>query len=405
MENYAENTIKWLESFGINNDMALFLEIVMALLVLIIISYLSNKITQKIILRLITIIIGKTSNRYDDIFLSKNVFARLSRIVPAILVYFLIDDVLPTQITSVTPFIRTFTHIYIVIVVIIVFDALINALHEIYSTLPNSDTRHIKGYVQLMKIIIYGIGVIIIISIILERSPFYLLSGLGAFAMVLMLIFKDTILGLVASIQLSANNMVKPGDWISMPKYDADGDVMEITLNTVKVQNWDKTITTIPTYALVSDSFKNWKGMTESGGRRIKRGIYIDTNSIKFCTTQQKYELMQIPYLKNYIEDKNNQQEEPTNINLFRIYIENYLKNHDKINHQLTCMTRHLQPTEYGLPIEIYAFSKVQAWIEYENIQALIFDHIYANLHKFHLKAYQAPAGTDIQKIKMSATN
>ena len=303
-----------------------------------------------------------------------------------------------------------------VIVVLLVIDAFLNALHEIYQKLPISQGRNIKGFVQVVKIVFYFIAILLIISILADEELTALIAGLGAMAAVLMLIFKDTILGFVASIQLSANKMVNVGDWISMPKYNADGDVIDISLNTVKVQNWDKTIATIPTYALVSESFNNWKGMEQSGGRRIKRSINIDMNSVTFLDATQIEKLRKFHLLKDYISEKEKQiadynkslgledgmvtnGRKMTNLGTFRKYLEEYLHQHPKIHKDMTFLVRHLQPTDRGLPIEIYVFSKDQAWANYEAIQADIFDHILAILPEFDLHVFQNPTGSDFQKI------
>jgi miniconductance mechanosensitive channel len=268
----------------------------------------------------------------------------------------------------------------------------------------------IKGFIQVFKIIIYFTAAIFIISILLNKTPIYLFSGLSALTAVLMFIFKDAILGFVAGIQLSANRMVATGDWISMPKYGADGDIVEIALTTVKVQNWDKTITTIPTYALITESFKNWRGMSESGGRRIKRAISIDMNTIGFCTEDMLRRFGKIQYISDYIEKKKIELQEinkieqvdtsslvngrrMTNIGTFRAYVEAYL------NKEMTFLVRQLAPTEHGLPIEIYVFSKDQEWANYEAIQANIFDHILAVVPEFDLRVFQDPSGSDFSKL------
>jgi miniconductance mechanosensitive channel len=251
------------------------------------------------------------------------------------------------------------------------------------------------------------------LSITLDKSPWVFLSGLGAMTAVVLLIFKDAILGLVAGIQLSANDMVRPGDWIEMSKYGADGDVMEVTLTTVKVRNWDKTITTIPTYALISDSFRNWRGMTMSGGRRIKRSVWIDVNSIRFCSPEMIEKFERIALLKEYVRSKREELEKynreqgvddaspvngrrMTNVGTFRAYLVQYLRHHPQVHQQLTLLVRQLQPTEKGLPIEVYVFSSDQRWVEYEAIQADIFDHILAVLPEFGLRPFQSPSGADI---------
>ncbi len=283
-----------------------------------------------------------------------------------------------------------------------------------YETLPVAKDRPIKGYIQIVQIIIYCAVIILVLSTILGKSPFKLLAGIGALAAVLILVFKDTILGFIAGIQLAANNMLQIGDWISMPKHHADGTVTEITLNTVKVQNWDKTISTIPTYALVSDSFENWRGMEESGGRRIKRHINIDMRTVKFCTPEMLKRFKKIIYLKEYIESKekeiknynkeNNIPDEivvngrrMTNLGTFRKYLEFYLKNHPMIHNDMTFLVRHLQPSEKGIPLEIYVFSKDLRWAYYESIQADIIDHVLAVIPEFDLSVFQNPTGEDFK--------
>lgn len=277
----------------------------------------------------------------------------------------------------------------------------------------------IRGIIQSIKIILSVLITILSISLLIDRSPLLLLSGLGAMTAVLMLIFKDPLLGLVAGIQLSANKMLNVGDWLEMPKYGADGDVIDITLTTVKVQNWDKTITTIPTYALISDSFKNWQGMTESGSRRIKRSIFIDTTSVHFLTKEDCDKLKKSQLIAPYIDEKiaeitqyNNTNHisindeinarRLTNLGTFRAYLEAYLRNNPQINGNLTLMVRQLSPTENGLPMEIYAFTKTTQWTAYENIQADIFDHIFAIIPEFGLRIHQTPTGYDIGKLSSS---
>lgn len=247
----------------------------------------------------------------------------------------------------------------------------------------------------MLKIIVISIGAIIVVSIFFDKDPSNLLAGLGASAAILMLVFKDSILGLVAGIQLSANDMLRPGDWITMPKYDADGFVIDVTLTTVKVQNWDKTITTIPPYALVSDSFQNWRGMFNSGGRRIKRSIYIDSNSIKFCEGELKENLIKKGLIKADDERK------AVNLTLFREWLEDWLRNHPAINQEMILLVRQLQPTAHGVPLELYFFSSDTAWISYEHLQAEIFEYLFAVLPEYGLKAFQSPAGTDFHDKKV----
>ncbi len=379
-----------------------------------VIALLADFIVKRIIIRIITQITKKTKNDWDDILVKEGVFNRLAHLAPAIIIYYSLQYIFDAP--ELVTLLGNFTQTSMVIIVLMVIDALLNAILEIYRSLPISKGREIKGYLQVVKIIFYSAGIIMIISIFSGKAPTVLLGGLGAMAAVLMLVFKDTILGFVASIQLSANNMVNLGDWISMPKYNADGDVIDISLNTVKVQNWDKTIATIPTYALVSESFNNWKGMEQSGGRRIKRAVNIDMSSVGFLDPAQIEKLRKFYLLNDYIDKKEKEIEaynkslklddsivtngrRMTNLGTFRAYLENYLRKHPKIKQDMTFLVRHLPPTETGLPIEIYVFSADQAWANYEAIQADIFDHILAIIPEFGLRVFQNPTGADFNKL------
>jgi miniconductance mechanosensitive channel len=304
--------------------------------------------------------------------------------------------------------------IYFIVVVLLILDALINFFHDIYQRFDVSKDIPLRGFSQVLKIVMVCGGVIMALSILLDQSPVYLLSGLGAMTAVLMLIFKDPILGFAAGIQLISNRMLKPGDWIEMPKYGADGDVMDITLTTVKVRNFDKTITTIPTYALINDSFKNWRGMEESRGRRIKRAICIDMNTIRFCTSEMLERFSGIRHIAEYMQQKSSEVKATnaaldvgeldgvnarrlTNIGTYRAYVHAFLMNHPMINKDMTFLIRQLAPTQHGLPLEIYVFCRDKAWISYEAIQSDIFDHLLAVAGEFDLKVYQYPSGTDLQ--------
>jgi miniconductance mechanosensitive channel len=309
-----------------------------------------------------------------------------------------------------------FTNIYFVIIFVKVASGILKAANDIYLTTPYAASRSIKGYVQLGMIAIYSLAFILIIAFIFNKSPLYLLGGLSAVAAVLLLVFKDTILGFVASIQLSANKMLKPGDFIEMPRHNASGTVIDISLNTVKVQNSDKTITTIPTYALVSESFQNWAGMQEADGRRIKRSINIDMKSVRFCDETQLEKFRNFKLISDYIVEKQKEISEynekhaldnqlvpngrkQTNLGIFRKYLEAYLKNHPAINQDMPLLVRQLQPSEAGLPIEIYAFSINKEWSKYEELQSDIFDHILAVMPAFELRVFQSPSGHDIKDL------
>jgi miniconductance mechanosensitive channel len=251
----------------------------------------------------------------------------------------------------------------------------------------------------MIKLVVTCVGAIIIISIIINKSPLALLTGLGAGTAILMLVFQDTIKGLVAGVQLIANDMLRPGDWITVPKYGADGDVLEVTLTTVKVQNWDKTITTVPPYALINDSFQNWRGMFDIGGRRVKRSINIDMNTVRFCTEAEMEKFKQQEWMKDFEATG----KEEVNLYIFRHYVEYYLRNHPKVNQKMIMTVRQLQPTAEGIPIELYFFSADTGWLNYEHLQAEVFDHIIAMLYIFNLKVFQKPSGTDMQSLASQA--
>jgi len=401
-----------LEEYGMNSQTVVYLSNIIMVFFITGLCILANHIAKKIVLKIITPII--TSNRYtwDNIMLEKKVFHKLSHTVPAIILYYF---------ASVFPgyqyWIEKGAITYMVIVAIAVLNALLNAFDDIYRSFAVSKVKPIKGYIEVVKIILFIIGGIVVISNLIGQNPLILLSGLGALSAVLMLIFKDSLLGLVAGVQLSSNDMVRVGDWIEMPKYNADGDVIDITLNTVKVRNFDKTITTIPSYALISDSFKNWRGMQASGGRRIKRCIYIDTSSILFCTKEMIEEFRKIHFLMEYVTERVSEIEEYntrnrinisnkvngrqlTNIGVFRAYIHQYLKNHPKIHQQMTLIVRQLAPGDNGLPLEIYAFTNDINWTVYESVQSDIFDHIFAVVPLFGLRTFQNPTGHDIAQIE-----
>lgn len=411
----SEKVIQWLTALGVNPDTAVFLKVLVFGVLVALLSFLANWLASKLIHWLEYRIIRHTKNTWDDFFVDHRVFVRLSHLAPALVIYFT-SEVVFGEYTKFEAFIREATYIYMLFTVMFSIDAAINALHSIYNTLPVSHSRPIKGYLQLVKIFIYLAVVFVVISILFDVKVGKLFTGMGAFAAVLMLVFKDTILGFVSSLQISGNNMVKPGDWIEMPSRGADGTVIDISLYTVKVQNWDKTISTIPTYALVSESFQNWRGMEESGGRRIKRHISIDMKSVKFCTPEMLEKYKKIRLLKEYILQKQKELDEfnrkhgidesvkvngrrLTNLGTFRKYVEMYLRNHPMIHQEMTFLVRHRQPAETGLPLEIYVFSKDQRWAAYESIQADIFDHLLAVVPEFDLRVFQDPTGDDFRRI------
>ena len=375
-----------------------------------IISLLLYLITRYIILKSISSFFKKTSTDLDDILIEKGVLNRLSYFIPLIFIYNLKDLLAVYEIVD-----RVIIAL-IALIIVSSINAFINALSDIYSKSKYSNRLNIKSYIQVIKLFINIFGIIIIIALLTGKSPVFFLSGIGALTAVLMLIFKDTILSLVSSIQISSNDLFKIGDWVEAPQFGADGDVIDIALHSVKIQNWDKTISIIPTHKLTDSSFKNWRGMSDSGGRRIKRSIKIDMNSIKFCNNSMIERFKKFKVISDYISQKqteiekhnfdNNINEEGlingrslTNIGTFRAYIEGYLRNHASIHNEMTFLVRQLVPGADGLPIEIYVFSSDTNWINYEAIQSNIFDHLLAILSEFDLKVFQNPTGNDFRKI------
>lgn len=407
----AQGLQKWLVDLGLNQQVALYLRWIIMGAGVIILAYISSIITRRILLAAISQLIKHTKTKWDDALLRRKFFRRLAQFAPALVIYYA-----ASLFPAIEDVIRRIANIYMILVGLSTFNSFINAFQDIYSTYAVSRQKPIKGYLQVTQIILTVFAVLVIIAALLNRSVWPLLTGLGAMTAVLILVFKDAILGLVASVQLTNNDMVRIGDWIEMPKYGADGDVIDVTLATVKVQNWDKTITTIPAYALISDSFKNWRGMAESGGRRIKRALYLDMSSIKFCTPAMLERFGKYQLIKDYLELKLKDIEEYnkknnidtselingrnlTNIGTFRVYIGAYLRNHPKIHNDMTFLIRHLPPGPTGLPIEIYVFSNDQVWANYEAIQADIFDHILAVVPWFELRIFQNPTGNDFKSL------
>jgi miniconductance mechanosensitive channel len=403
---------------GVSDSIADLIGLAVTIALLLLLAIISYWITKHYLVKLLEIVFKRSKNTWDDALVQHDFVKRLSYMMPIIVVYMSIDLLMPSQAFAPELF-KRFSMVFFVIAGVWILDSVLLAVREIYSSSQIASRRPIRGYIDAIKIIAYVMAGIFIISILTDKSPWGILSILGGFTVVLMLIFKDTILGFVASIQLSGHDMVRVGDWIEMPKYGADGDVIDVTIHTVKVRNWDKTITTIPTYGLVTDAFKNWRGMSESGGRRIKRSLNIDMSSIKFCTDEMLESFEKFALLKEYLQQKKEEisaynaehdvddsqlinGRHQTNIGVFRAYVVAYLKNHPKIHQSMTFLVRHLEPTPYGLPVQIYVFSNDQAWANYEAIQADIFDHLLAALPEFDLRVFQNPTGYDFAGIAKS---
>jgi len=403
----------YLINFNLSNSTADVLSVVITVLIILLLCILANIIMSKIVLKILIKYIKNNKFKLDDYLVKRKVFEKLIKITPAIIIYFS-APIIP----KISELIKRVSLSYILLIAIIVINSLLDTINDIYKTYPVSKVRPIKGFLQIIKIsgcIIIGI---VIITTLLGQSPLIFLSGVGALTAVFSLLFKDSILGFVAGIQLSANDMLRIGDWIEMPKHGADGFVIDISLNTIKVQNFDKTIVTIPSYSFISDSFKNWRGMYETGARRIKRSIYIDISSIQFCTKEMIEKFKKIQYIEDYIKRKekeiekhnkeNNINDEVivngrhlTNIGTFRAYIQSYLRNHPAVNKELVQMVRQLPPEERGLPLEIYAFINLTDWVAYESIQSDIFDHILAVANEFGIRIFQNPSGYDVKQIRI----
>lgn len=396
-----------LESMGASSDLVYIIKGFVFVVLIVVLCILVNWLAKHLILALVRGVIKRSSNKWDDVFLEKKVFHRLSHLAPASVIYWL-GPAFMAEYPKMVNFTYLATNLYIIFTVMIVFYAFLDAIRTIYETFDISKSKPIKGYAQVLKIISGGVAIIFMFSEITGKTPVFFLGTLGAATAILLLIFKDTILGFVGGVQVTANNLVQIGDWIEMPKYGADGDVIDITLHTVLVQNFDRTITTIPTYALVSDSFKNWRGMVQTGGRRIKRSVHIDIRSIKFCDEEMLQRFETIYYLKDYIRKKREEIDrynkshdfDPgnpvngrrmTNLGTFRAYITHYLLNHPGIHKDLITMVRQMPPGENGVPLEIYTFTNDIAWKNYEGIQSDIFDHILSVVPFFDLKVFQHP--------------
>ena len=388
--------------------------------ILIVLCVISNLIAKRIIVASIKKLVKRSSTKWDDIILDRKVFAKLSHLAPGIVIYTLAGVTFAWS-PELAKFVVGCSQVYMIFVGFFVASALLDAVVEIYRTYEVSRSIPIKSFVQVTKLIVLFVTGIVVISMIMDKSPSKLLTGLGAMTAILLLIFKDSILGLVAGIQLAANGMVARGDWIEMPKHGTDGEVLDVTLATVKVQNWDKTISTIPTYALISQSFKNWRGMSESQGRRIKRSLNIDVNSVRFCDDEMIQRYSKIQYISEYLEKKRQEISDHnraknispssllngrriTNLGTFRSYAEAYLRNHPMINQDLTLIVRQLAPGEHGIPIEIYCFSSDKRWAQYEDIQSDIFDHMIASVKEFDLRIFQEATGADMREgLRVSA--
>lgn len=392
MEDLYLEVARQLSDMGIDKENLSWSTRLTLVALILLISYIMTKLFRHLVIPAVHKITSRTKATWDDYLFNEKMMTSFCRMIPPIMFYLLLPFVF-NNIPQVLDILLKGCLIYLVITTLMLVNSFLNSLYEISNEHETLRNRPLKGIYQMINLVAIGIGIILIISILIDQNAATILAGLGASAAVLMLIFKDSILGLVAGVQLSANDMLRPGDWITMPKYGADGDVLEVSLTTVKVRNFDKTITTIPPYALVSDSFQNWRGMRETGGRRIKRSIFIDMTTVHFCSEREK----EMFASRGWIDEAQAKPEtQVVNLYVFRNYLQNYLREHPRTHKELMIMVRQMQPTSEGLPLEIYCFSNTTVWSEYEQIQGEIFDHILAVIPEFGLRIFQRPSGNDL---------
>jgi miniconductance mechanosensitive channel len=387
----------------------------------VLIAWLADLVAKRFLLRAISRVVLRTKFTWDDVIAEKRVFDRLAHVAPALVLYYG-APLVPGLPEALGPWVQRVSLAVMVLLIVLAADGLLSAANDVYQLRPDAKSRPIKGYLQIVKIILYIVAGIVVLSLLANRSPLVFLGGFGAMTAVLLLVFRDTILSLVASVTLTQNDMIAVGDWIEMPRFGADGDVIDIALHTVKVQNWDKTITTIPTHQLMADSFKNWRGMSLSGGRRIKRSIHLDLNTIRFLTPEEIERLERFELLRDYLREKEEELSQYerereqevageviptprrlTNVGTFRAYLVRYLRQHPEIHQEMTLIVRQLPPGPTGLPMEIYTFSQDTNWTNYEGIQADIFDHILAMIPEFGLRVFQSPSGADLTQLAESS--
>lgn len=417
---FAQFIEDWLlDKFAVDPAYTQFLKMVILVVVAGIIGLIIWKASQFFINKFIKRVVNRSSVKWDDVLMDEGVFRKLGYLVPAIYIKGALAFVF-TDYPKLIPVIETLTTAYIALVFIRLMSSFISASNVYFSHSTRFKDKPIASFTQLAKIIVWIVGIIFVLSILIDRNPIALFGAMGAISAVLLLIFKDTILGFIASIQLTINDMVRIGDWVSVPNYGADGDVIAIYLTTIKVRNWDNTISTVPTYSFVSDSFKNWRGMQDSGGRRIKRAVNFKISSVNFVDDEMLSRYSKIELARPHIEKRSAEikayNEEKavnteasivngrrmTNLGIFRAYVLNFLRHNPNLNQEMTCMVRQHEPSEHGVPLEIYCFSRIKSWIEYEGIQSDIFDHILATARHFDLEVFENPASSDFRNMAIA---
>ena len=395
------------------------LEATLVLAALVAAAWLADVLAKRLLVRWINRLARRTRATWDDALRRRRVFGRLALIVPAGVLYYGFRLV-PGLSSGITGMLEDGARAAMVFVLLLALSAALSAANDIYEQFPVGRTRPIKGYVQVMKIGMWVVGSVVVVATAVGQSPLFYLSGLGAMTAVLLLVFKDTILSLVASVQISQTDLLRVGDWIEMPQVGADGDVVDVSLYTVTVQNWDKTVTPIPTHRFLTEAFRNWRSMPESGGRRVKRAIYLAKDTIRFLTEEEIAHFKRFKLLEEYLAHKEEELRaynaalgmtaehvnlrRLTNAGTFRAYVVNYLRHHPRVRHDMTLLVRQLQPTAEGLPLELYFFTSDTEWAAYEGIQADIFDHLMAIVPEFGLRVFQAPSGTDVRALAAGPT-
>lgn len=416
METVHEWINMLLSQWGLKTEAIGLVEQAVIIALILIVAFLADFISRHFIVEGIKRVTKRTRVKWDDLVFNDKVLNNFCHVIPPVIIYSFIPIAFLDS-PEMLALILKICMIYIIAVSLKFVNVFLGVMFELINQRKEFRDRPLKGVYQIIQVGLFFVGTIIIISVFIDKSPVHLFAGLGASAAILMLVFKDTIMGLVSGIQLSANDMLRPGDWITMPKYGADGTVIDVTLNTVKVRNFDNTITTIPPYALVSDSFQNWRGMAESDGRRVKRSVNIDMNSVRFCSKEMLNKYRKIVLLKDYIDRTEQTVQEynkehdindtilvnghrQTNLGVFRAYLELYIKSLPAVSPDLTCMVRQLQPSEKGIPLEVYFFCKEKEWVKYEKVQADVFDHVLAVVPEFDLQVFQNPSGADFRAWK-----
>lgn len=407
---------QWLERLGrLLADIHPLLVPAAGLATLLVFAWLVSLLSRGLVLRLFRRAASRTRTLWDDKLIEHKAIKRMVQVTPAVVTYLGVPWV-PELNSALIEIVRNVSVAYMALMVVLALSGMLSAVNDLYEHRDGHIRRPIKSYIQISKIVLFIFGGVFAVSALLDKSPLILLSGFGALTAVILVVFKDTLLSLVASIQLSSLDMLRVGDWIEMPDYDADGDVIDVALHTVRVQNWDKTITTIPTHKFISESFKNWRGMSRSGGRRIKRALMLDQQSIRFLSEDEIAHFRRFALLRDYLDRKQEELttynakvgasddaanlRQLTNIGTFRAYLFAYLQHHPEIHNDMTLLVRQLEPTAEGLPVELYCFTNTVQWGEYERIQSDLFDHVYAILARFGLRAYQHPSGMDLKDLR-----